>query len=274
MGLKVARIKPSIALSNIVQSFFTMEYDGDDERPDYLLPSGRSAFFYLESDHEFFAEFAGSDKKSLMKSGFYLAYLDNSAKYTHRKMRVVGVSLYPIYLSLVFKVKPKSIMNTFTRLDEIDAIESNSLSLGIDALETSSIIKRMEAYLLSKLNGNPLRKDVELVYQRIVATKAFTATVSEMASWMGFSERHVMSLFKDHIGLSPKRFIQLVRFSESLKRIDEMDESQMLADIAFGMGYHDQAHFTRDFKRLCGKTPKQIREDKKSGSYLMRQNLR
>jgi AraC-like DNA-binding protein len=273
MSLDVTHYRPRRELFNIVQSFFVMEYDKDEERPDYLLPSGRAAFFYMEAEPEFHIEFVGANKKSIVKNGFYLAYIDNAVKYTHRRMRVVGVSIYPIYLGLVFRIKPKDIMNSFTRLDKINEEINDILTTDLEKLTISSIIFRMENYILSELSKNPLRNDVELVYQRIVKNRAYALTVADLASWMGYSQRHIINLFIDHIGLSPKRFIQLVRFSESLKLIDGMNSTLKLADVAFEMGYHDQAHFIREFKKLCGKTPTQIKNEKKSGAYLLRQGL-
>ena len=90
---------------------------------------------------------------------------------------------------------------------------------------------------------------------------------------MGYSERHIVNIFNEYVGLSPKRFIQLTRFNESLKMLDKMKDTDKLSDIAYQMGYHDQAHFSRDFKSFCGKTPKELQNERSSIAYLLRQGF-
>ncbi|WP_053224006.1 helix-turn-helix domain-containing protein [Roseivirga seohaensis] len=273
MSLKVSHIKPKHELLNVVHSLFVMEYDEQTERADFLLPSGRSAFFYIETDEEFYVEYDGLNRKSLVDSGFYLACIDNMAKYSHKKIRVVGASIHPIYLGLLFRIKPKDILNNFTRLDTIDKLEGNKLPLPNIQLKTLDVVDSMEAFMNEQLENNPIRVDVERIYKRIVNTNAFTITVTDLAEWMGYTERHIVNIFKEYVGLSPKRFIQLTRFNESLKMLDKMKDTDKLSDIAYQMGYHDQAHFSRDFKSFCGKTPKELQNERSSIAYLLRQGF-
>ena len=273
MSIEVTHYSPRRDLCNIIQSFFVMEYNEKSERSDYLLPSGRSALFYIETDKELYLEFEGLRRKSLVNTGFYLACVNQKVRYTHGKIRVVGASLHPIYLGLLFQVKPKDLINNFVSLDTIHITESDKLPLSIDGLKTLDTIHLIEKFMINKLQNNPLRTDVEQIYQRIVEAKTYAITVSDLAVWMGYSERHIVNIFNEYVGLSPKRFIQLTRFNESLKMLDKMKDTDKLSDIAYQMGYHDQAHFSRDFKSFCGKTPKELQNERSSIAYLLRQGF-
>jgi AraC-like DNA-binding protein len=62
-------------------------------------------------------------------------------------------------------------------------------------------------------------------------------------------ERH----FYEKIGLAPKLFSRIVRFSHAMKMIDQKSD---IFDIIVSCGYVDQAHFIKEVKNFAGNTPK------------------
>jgi len=61
-------------------------------------------------------------------------------------------------------------------------------------------------------------------------------------------------LFDDYVGVSPKWVIQRYRLHEAAERIARGGVEDF-ADLALELGYADQAHFIRDFKKLVGRSP-------------------
>jgi AraC-like DNA-binding protein len=78
--------------------------------------------------------------------------------------------------------------------------------------------------------------------------------VEQLAAHVALGVRTLQRLFGDYIGVSPKWMIRRYRLQEAAER---MAASVALdwAQIALDLGYADQAHFSRDFKRLIGKSP-------------------
>ncbi|WP_241029782.1 MULTISPECIES: AraC family transcriptional regulator [Citrobacter] len=74
--------------------------------------------------------------------------------------------------------------------------------------------------------------------------------LSEMTS---YSPRHINRLCQERIGLSWKSFARILRINEACRRINRGE--QVLRTLACDLDYHDQAHFTKDFKALSGVTP-------------------
>jgi AraC-like DNA-binding protein len=56
------------------------------------------------------------------------------------------------------------------------------------------------------------------------------------------------------VGAPPKWLIRRVRLQEAALRIERGD-GPSLAGLAAELGYADQAHLARDFKRAVGKSP-------------------
>ena len=83
--------------------------------------------------------------------------------------------------------------------------------------------------------------------------------LSEMAKTVDLSLWHLAHLFKDEIGISPVRYLSLVR----LKRARQYLETRLLSvrEIASSVGIHNPSHFSRSFKAVYGLSPLQHRNN-------------
>jgi len=77
--------------------------------------------------------------------------------------------------------------------------------------------------------------------------------VDDLCARFAVAERTLQRLLHKRIGLGPKWLIRRRRLQEAAERL--RDDSDGLAAIAADLGYADQAHFTRDFRRATGLTP-------------------
>jgi AraC-like DNA-binding protein len=78
--------------------------------------------------------------------------------------------------------------------------------------------------------------------------------VEDLVQRSGVSKRTLQRLFNDYVGVSPKWTINRYRLHEALER-SAAGEAIDWTTLALDLGYFDQAHFIRDFKKLVGKTP-------------------
>jgi AraC-like DNA-binding protein len=82
-------------------------------------------------------------------------------------------------------------------------------------------------------------------------------TVEYLAQESCLSLRQFERKCKERVGLSPKLFARIVRFSRAY-RMREANPSLNWTTIAHQAGYFDQMHFIRDFKTFAGFTPTTI----------------
>ncbi len=98
--------------------------------------------------------------------------------------------------------------------------------------------------------------DVELVAR--IAERAATdkeiKRVEQLAEAFGLGLRNLQRLFSEYVGVSPRWIIKRYRLHEAVERIASGGEPEW-AVLALDLGYSDQAHFIRDFRRLVGRTP-------------------
>jgi AraC-like DNA-binding protein len=77
-------------------------------------------------------------------------------------------------------------------------------------------------------------------------------TIQEIARHVGWSHKHLISKFKQQIGVTPNLATRLLRLYTVWRHLDD---DQSWARIAAECGYADQAHLTREFRNFTGTTP-------------------
>jgi AraC family transcriptional regulator len=79
-------------------------------------------------------------------------------------------------------------------------------------------------------------------------------SLKELAAIAQMSPHYFSQLFKQSTGISPHQYV----IQQRIKRSQELLKNQKLtiADVAKIVGFVDQSHFHRHFKRLVGVTPK------------------
>ena len=81
------------------------------------------------------------------------------------------------------------------------------------------------------------------------------ARVNSLGDTLGLSERQLRRRFADAVGYGPKTLARILRFQRFLALTGSGEE---LARLALSAGYADQAHLTRETRRLAGRTPLEL----------------
>jgi AraC-like DNA-binding protein len=119
---------------------------------------------------------------------------------------------------------------------------------------------RLEEDLLRlAADGPEPAREVAQVWRRLTATHG-TAPIGALAAEVGWSRRHLVTRFREQVGLPPKTVARILRFEELLRRLPAAGRGRTAA-VAAACGYYDQAHMNRDFREFAGTTP---------GDYLAR----
>lgn len=81
---------------------------------------------------------------------------------------------------------------------------------------------------------------------------------AKLARAVGLSVRAFERAFVAEYGLPPQQYLKRLRLQVASRHLVATRES--LSEISAACGFADQSHFTREFRRLTGKTPGRYRE--------------
>lgn len=70
----------------------------------------------------------------------------------------------------------------------------------------------------------------------------------------GYCSRHIQRIFKQDIGISIKAFSCIMRFQSAIQALTAQQQNK-LSDLTYDLGYNDQAHFHKEFKKFSNMSP-------------------
>lgn len=122
-----------------------------------------------------------------------------------------------------------------------------------DARNLTEAVGQLERWLLERL-GHVAAPSRAVARAVAVSFGASPPSVAELARELDWSRQHLRRKVLDEVGLSPKQLMRIGRLQRAIQMLQANPELS-LAQAGASLGYFDQAHMCRDFRRLVGTTP-------------------
>ncbi|MFA4869986.1 MAG: helix-turn-helix domain-containing protein [Pedobacter sp.] len=117
-------------------------------------------------------------------------------------------------------------------------------------------VQIVQKYLIQQLASD--RRDLQVDYcLNQMRLSSASISVGRLSAEIGLSQRQLLRSFQERIGLSPKEYLRVSRFTHSLEHLKKYPRIS-LTEVACQSGYYDQAHFIRDYKEYTGYSPRQV----------------
>jgi len=136
-------------------------------------------------------------------------------------------------------------------------------------LEMKNIV---EAFLLFKIERLKAALPFDYAIRELVNNSG-SMRIEKVASLSCLSIRQFERKCLERIGMPPKLFARLIRFSNAYRLKEEQPHLTWTA-IAHSSGYFDQMHFLKDFKEFAGITPTLIQEGLEETPLRLQGSLR
>lgn len=142
-------------------------------------------------------------------------------------------------------------------VDLVEVLGADGRRLAEQLRDTPSWRQRfalMDRFLLERLDRGPRPSpEVGWAWRRLVATGG-AVPIGQLAREVGWSHKHLLTRFRQQVGLRPKTAARLIRFDGVWRYLDgrrPLDWGRVAAEV----GYADQAHLAREFRQFTGTTP-------------------
>lgn len=246
--------QPDETLQRYIKCYWYLERDySAAEEGETLWPDGcQELIFHYGADYS-----AGGQ---VMPRAFFIGTLSQYHPLTAEgPIRLFGVRLLPWGLRAFKEMDSRELKDKFLPLNDffpehelaelVPKLAEAELDEGI-ALLTAFLYRHLQAEtkhaamidILSKLYRTPMEQDVPI-------------SVAES----GYSQRHFERICSELVGMSPKQLNSVSRFN--LARLQIFFNPTLDIPSCMGQfGYHNYAHFSKEFKRCLGITPTEYKK--------------
>ena len=164
------------------------------------------------------------------------------------EMRLAPLGAYTLLGPAVAEVS-----GTIVGLDDLLGSDARRLAERIQTAPTSEQRARLlDAFLLDRgARGPQPSPEISEAWDLLVRSDG-TSTIRAIARHVGWSHKHLITRFKQQVGVTPRLAARLLRLARVWRFIDS---EHSWARIAAESGYADQAHLVREFRTFTGTTP-------------------
>jgi AraC-like DNA-binding protein len=230
-------VPPAPHLRPFVECLWTgADPDGADRR---ILPDGRMDLVWIQGAGAFVA---GPQSRA-------------TACPVEPPLVAYGVRFHPGVAPSLLRLPASELLNEHAPLAAVDSglalrLEGPLEEAGGDG-EAFGALDRELTRILDRVT----RPD-QAVRAAVGALREGSTTVAEVARRVFLSERQLHRRFTEHVGYGPKTLQRILRFQRAVAELGASPAG--LARAAAAAGYADQAHLSRESRRLAGLSPGEL----------------
>ncbi|MFC3355443.1 helix-turn-helix domain-containing protein [Sphingobacterium zeae] len=228
-ALEYATLAPSPRLTAMVESIWMLKNHSDKIDEGIIIPDGKIDLFLLMEENNSFQIFiSGVCDKPILKPPY-----PNSTMF--------AISFYPLAAEYIFKQPFDKLRN------QTLVLPNDYLGFSKNDLSDFGNFYTKACKIFEKQFENEIDVRKKKLFEHIYRSKGET-TVEELSNKVIWSSRQMNRYFHHWFGIPLKSYINIIRFSNSLKQLK-------LGIFYPELNYVDQSHFIRQVKKFSGVKP-------------------
>ncbi len=244
-------IPPAPALRPYLSTFWPLELDGSDPTPQRIVPDGRSE---LILNHAEPYDALANGQWHRQPRCFLAGQIDGPLLLRPSgATKILGIGFHPHGAAALLRQPMHELSGRFAPIDDLSPQLARDLNR---ALESPDPIPIIEAALLAAPSTKRATDPLVAEAVRRLTHPSSAPDICALARDLSLSTRQFERRFQTAVGLPPKLFSKIQRFSKVFRVLEH--QSRNWVDTALACGYYDQAHLIRDCKRFSGTTPARL----------------
>jgi len=247
-GLSVQQCPAHSSLTRVVHSYLQITSSGATPYP--IMPDGTQAIFISSEASQIGGVQTQAMDLQIHQAGDYF-----------------GIRFYPGALRHFFNLNLSEITGQLVDEQYFPCRYFPGLAEDIyrqaDFMSRVGVCERWLLHNFAPRGTDRFDVSLDLIYQSLG-----TIEVNALSKKTGMSSRHLNRLYQQHIGISTKNFAQIVRIQNASKQLFNKPDDSL--EVALALGFYDQAHFLKEYKRQLLLSPRLLYNRFMSDIYNIR----
>ncbi|KAA2223228.1 helix-turn-helix domain-containing protein [Chryseobacterium sediminis] len=249
------QISPPKHLAPFIRHYIFLENSEKDIRRLRLFTDGSSGLI-LSGDMNLYS---GISEDQMPLSFFYGTLNGYKDFFSKGKFSLIAIVFQPYFLNILLKTSAKEVRNQIVSVEDIlkDKLEIFQEKL-FNKMNPLNVINDLNTFFTEFLS-----EKISIDHHIIAATQQYilqnkgAVSSRDLEKFTGYSERHLERKFEFHMGISPKKYGNIIRLHYFLSLVNKSADHRNMTMLSYEAGYSDQSHLIREFKNNIGLTPKQ-----------------
>lgn len=261
--MQVERVKPSAGLSSYVEWFWGMRSGSRKPEQQKIVPDGfPEVIFHFGDPYRIRLDHRWQRQARALLGGQLKHYffLENTGT-----TDMFGITFRPAALTHLFGLSMNAYAGRVVPLSQVKGPWGSLASKLSSCRGFAERVRATEQFFLTRIEPLPTQPIDTCL--NILFRDHGTRSIQQVVEEAGITERQLQRHFQRYIGLAPKFYARIIRFSHLFSLLQAGQTSW--SDVVYLSGYYDQSHFIRDFKAFTGEDPTQFRhrEDTMTGFF-------
>jgi len=193
---------------------------------------------------------------------FHVNGLRNKYSYIHQTgtIHVLGISFYSFGLFPFIRKSLEGIQNRITDLYDLSTPLAKKLKLAVSCNTAQGMIENVEKALLSELHTS---KDyihkTSLIHDFMEADD--NTTIQSFCMERGINIKTFERIVLQHTCYTPKILRRIKRFQTASNQLVHQNPVNLVG-VTYDNSFTDQAHFTKEFRKFSGVSPRTFQQEK------------
>jgi AraC-like DNA-binding protein len=236
----------------LVHCVWFLSGPGDQYQLQPVVPDGRLELLVHRGDP--FSRIEPDGSRSIQESLLVAGQLTGPIRLQPGSLiDVAGVRLTPLGAHSLLRLPLSHITDDVVSLRDVHLRVALALEAAVS--RRGSLSERSHAVVT--VLGRMLPAGVERGTEHVSGLLAggFSGPISGLARRSGMSLKTLQRRFQIEVGLPPKVYQRVLRFRRAFRLLQQEEHA---ARVAAAVGYYDQAHMIRDFRRFAGTNPRRF----------------
>jgi AraC-like DNA-binding protein len=254
------QILPSKELSPFIKHYLFLESEGHSLKKLRLFSDGNTGLVFCFKGQVIVGVQDSKNINHLPNAFAYGQLSEFKDLFLVNETALLIVVFQPSGLNRLLGIPANELKDKIVKAEDLFGLQATILHEKLSYNPTAARLQLLNAFFLTMSPVVSNQQLIEAALHFIVKHKG-AITIKQLVNHTGYTERHLERAFGESIGLTPKKFGNVVKLHSFLKLLKDRSDQHNITSLCYEAGYADQSHLIKAFRKYTGITPTQYLND-------------